>query len=305
MLWRQFSPVAPGRSEDWRVRHRSRVQWASSRTRRQRPKVECLEGRQLLAPITEFSLPAGGSLTVGPDGNLWFRNAVSVGRITPSGVFADFPLSTPDTDYSSDPGASALTAGPDGNLWFPEGDRIGRITPSGTITEFPLPPPVTTSEWMTAGPDGNLWFREGDSIGRITPSGTITEFPFPSTRNYFVSALTVGPDGNLWFPLWFPNGFDGSRHQCTRSIGSRHRAAITVFPGSSGMRVYAALTAGPDGNLWFPGSGFGPLSSTGFPSPFVARITPSGTITEFPLPNYVANECADGRSRRQSLVPRE
>src|SRR6516225_10961637 len=108
------------------VRHRSRL------------RVEGLEGRALLASITEFPLPAHGILP-------------------PSGS------------------ANQIVAGPDGNLWFTENDTvsnaIGRITPSGQITEFKIPTPGGNPFGITVGPAGNLWFTEnfGDKIGRITP----------------------------------------------------------------------------------------------------------------------------------------
>ena len=118
--------------------------------------------------ITEFPLPTAnigaGDLTVGPDGNLWFPEELSVGpspryaigRITPSGALTEFPLPTASIDLGSYP--VALTVGPDGNLWFPGSDAIGRITPAGSITEFPLPTVGFNPGGLTVGPDGNLWF---------------------------------------------------------------------------------------------------------------------------------------------------
>jgi hypothetical protein len=76
----------PARTGDEGRRRPERVRGDSSRHRRHRPGVECLEDRRLLSAITEFPLPAGdvapGNLTVGPDGNLWFTDFPdSVGRI--------------------------------------------------------------------------------------------------------------------------------------------------------------------------------------------------------------------------------
>jgi streptogramin lyase len=186
-----------------------RVGAGSSRHRRYRAGVECLEDRRLLSAITEFPLfywGGLGDLTVGPDGNLWFPEYApsldgfyptsAIGRITPSGAVTSFDLH---------PGV--LMVGPEGNLWFPLADHrgIGRITPSGTITEFPLPSASfqPSPYGLTVGPDGNLWFGatsvSGSAvIGRITPSGAVTEFPLPTTSGD-PGPLTVGPDGNLWF----------------------------------------------------------------------------------------------------------
>src|SRR5262249_49346000 len=72
---------------------------ARRRPPRQRPSVEVLEGRTLLA-----TTPVVQQLGLLPTGH----------------------------------GAIGITEGPDGNLWFAEFDAnaIGRITPTGTITEF-------------------------------------------------------------------------------------------------------------------------------------------------------------------------
>jgi sugar lactone lactonase YvrE len=178
----------------------------------------------LLTAITEFPLPtedgfSRGSLTVGPDGNLWFtenfeaivffpgfvRPGGKIDRITPTGALTEFPL----LDHGF---AGALTVGPDGDLWFPEYSnsssatgKIGRITPSGALTEFPLPDHGFAGA-MTVGPDGDLWFPQSSpagpgAIGRITSAGSITEFPLPRAGVPFSNPgdLTVGPDGDLWF----------------------------------------------------------------------------------------------------------
>jgi streptogramin lyase len=157
----------------------------------------------LTGSITQFPLPAVNgpsmepSLTVGPDGNLWFPDSNGIGRITPAGDITEFPLPA-GLGY---PGG--LTVGPDGNLWFPDSNGIGRITPAGAITEFPLPAGHGSPGGLTVGPDGNLWFFEytetgSSAIGRIMPAGGLTEFPLPTPVQY-AGGLTVGPDGNLWF----------------------------------------------------------------------------------------------------------
>src|SRR3954471_1543949 len=122
MLWRRFYLSDPGRSEGKWMGHPRRGRWASSRSRRRRPCIECLEGRQLLAVFTEFPLPSSvfsaGPVTTGPDGNLWFGQSLqsgghfrSIGRITPIGDIVDFPLASATNN-------GPLTVGPDGNLWF-------------------------------------------------------------------------------------------------------------------------------------------------------------------------------------------
>ena len=209
-----------------------------------------------------FTTPPRGAtgITAGPDGNLWFTtfNSNLVGRITPAGTIAEFPIPTPS-------GLQGITAGPDGNLWFCEqsANKIGRITPNGTITEFAG---ANGPETITAGPDGNLWFTESPwtSVGRITPSGTITQFPLPLTDS--ADTITAGPDGNLWFT-------DTGDHN---SIGRITPAGVvTEYPTPIGGISPRGITAGPDGNLWF---------TEGF-SNTIGRITTSGTATDFPVPS--------------------
>src|SRR5690242_9029281 len=60
-------------------------------------------------PHTGISSP--GAIAAGPDGNLWFTNDDSIGRITPAGVVSTFT----DPSIGS---PSGIAAGPDGNLWF-------------------------------------------------------------------------------------------------------------------------------------------------------------------------------------------
>src|SRR5258707_4191592 len=95
-----------------------------------------------LGSMTDFSagLNPGsrpGTITPGPDGNLWFADTgtqSAIGRITPTGTITQFHAGL---NPGSLPGA--IVAGPDGNLWFTDQTdppAIGRIPPTGTIPEF-------------------------------------------------------------------------------------------------------------------------------------------------------------------------
>jgi len=70
--------------------------------------------------------PAG--ITAGSDGNLWFieGNRDIVARMTPLGVFSEFPTPSPDSE------TSGIGTAPDGKLWFTEYNvgKIGCITAS-------------------------------------------------------------------------------------------------------------------------------------------------------------------------------
>lgn len=153
------------------------------------------------AAIDEFPIPTAGStpayITAGPDGNLWFTEYMShkIGRITPAGVFTEYPISATSNPID-------ITTGPDGYLWYLDDTdgNVGKMSPAGALLgEYPIPTDFSGPNMIILGPDGNLWFTEygGRKIGRITPTGVITEYPIPSTGKVF--GLAVGPDGNLWF----------------------------------------------------------------------------------------------------------
>src|SRR5579864_2213072 len=91
--------------------------------------------------FTEYPVPTTGSgvlgIAAGPEGALWFTEAVSnkIGRITIAGATTEFVVPT------SNSSPHGIIAGSDGALWFAEyaGNKIGRITTGGAITEFPVP----------------------------------------------------------------------------------------------------------------------------------------------------------------------
>jgi len=217
--------------------------------------------------MTEFTLPqiqpgidanSYGGIAAGHDGNVWFGNSQAVGKVTPGGGVAWFPLPRfPATD-----GVEGMSPAPDGNVWFTEyfGNRIGRVTPSGGFTEFPIPTPGAQPTNITLGPDGNLWFTERatSKIGRITTASVITEFPSVSASP---DGITSGPDGNVWF---------ASLH----AIGKVTPAGqVTLFPLTAGQAEGNYITAGPDGNLWFmPYNGSLPIG----------RMTTDGRLTLYP-----------------------
>jgi len=245
--------------------------------------------RELKGTISEFPLPASivwpTNITKGPDGNLWFIAGATIGRITPTGVIRLFSLPTKQL------GAVGIIDGPDGNLWFSEvslpgvqsGKRkIGRITPSGTISEFSLSSNINPGN-LTTGRDHALWFIEYDNnqldkIGRITPTGTINEFPlsFPPQTNLY--GITTGSDGNFW-----GIGYSGNNNPRGMIWRITPTGTITAFPLATAFfpsGTTSAITAGPDGNLWFGEEDSHAMNGK------VGRITPSGTISEFALPDH-------------------
>ncbi|HEY1353424.1 MAG TPA: PQQ-binding-like beta-propeller repeat protein [Ktedonobacteraceae bacterium] len=105
----------------------------------------------------------------------------------------------------------------------------------------------------------------------------VTFFPLPIPTD-MPGALTAGPDGNLWFTV-FPAA--QSSVEPSSQIGKIGRITplgqITTFALPQAGMVPRALTAGPDGNLWF-------VENLGDRMGAIGRITPLGQIIEFPLP---------------------
>ena len=135
----------------------------------------------------------------------------AIGRITPAGGITEFPLPTTDISLSSltvgPDGNLWFTAGPAMEPASSIG-VTGRITPAGDLAEFPLPAGDGSPGDLTVGPDGNLWFvatrgagqQMQTMIGRITPADAngITEVQLSPAGSALAASLTVGPDGNLW-----------------------------------------------------------------------------------------------------------
>jgi streptogramin lyase len=200
--------------------------------------------------INEFALPTNptnqiynstaGSLTAGPDGNLWFtasavgyNNGMEIVSMTPAGSMYHFPV----------PGVTGtmkgITTGPDGNLWFTDtyGNHIGRMTLGGAVTLYPIPTSNSLPMHITASPDGSLYFTEcsGNKIGRITTAGDITEYAVYSASSC-PYGITSGPDGNIWF-----------------TEGNTNKIGHTPPSASNEYLVYnqpPGITVGSDGNIW-------------------------------------------------------
>jgi streptogramin lyase len=125
---------------------------------------------------TEYTMPAeeaAGSITIGPDGNMWCTLSARdrLCKVTPSGVVTEYQLPT-------NSGPEDIAVGPDGNLWFTESgihDKIGKITPTGTITEFAVPVGVEGMMGIVEGSDHRMWFTAAAGtfgsawIGAIVP----------------------------------------------------------------------------------------------------------------------------------------
>jgi streptogramin lyase len=218
---------------------------------------------------------------------------VFVGVLTAVGAAA---ASTPtltafSTGLNSGAHPGGIAAGPDGNLWFTDGGTtpaIGEINPSThAITEFSTGlNPGSAPDDIVAGPDGNLWFTDVGclysgtcAIGEINPAThAISEFSAGLASGGVPATIAAGPDGNLWFT---DTACDSSVHGGACAIGEINPSTHAISEFTTGLPAQSepdAITAGPDGNMWF----------TDYASPLqghtsaIAEINPSThTITAF------------------------
>jgi virginiamycin B lyase len=145
------------------------------------------------------------------------------------------------------------------------------------MTEFPLPAGSLPQE-ITTAPDGSVWFTEAgtDSLGQITDSnGTIVQHPLaplsgPGTRG--LAGIAPGPGG-----IWFTERTANKIGQLT-SNGQLNEYTIPATGQFMGTSLSTSgpfgITQGPDGSMWFT---IALVTEIG-------HITPSGSISFFPLP---------------------
>lgn len=144
----------------------------------------------------------------------------------------------------------------------------------GKVTEYQLPAGSQPRAIVNSGT--GLWvaLRGSNQVARFTVAGGLTPFPLP-TVDAGIEDLSAGADGNIWFT-----------EQTASKIGRvTLDGAISEFPTPTPNAQPTAITRGPDGNMWF-------VEAT--PPARLARITPLGTITEFPLPSGEANDVVTG-----------
>jgi len=214
------------------------------------------------------------AITAGPDGNVWYTKEQGIGKAFPNSLGSNgtvFEMQGGYQEYGSPMGGKTggIVQGPDGNLWFTTHTpaAIAKADTNGQSTAYPVSGTNRTPWDIAVGPDGNLWYTDttANMIGRITTSGTITEYPIPTAAS-FPNAIIGGPkgDGNVWF-------VEHDAHNIGKITPS---GMITEFAIPSGAQPYA-ITAGPDGNLWFTEPG-------AFNA--IGRCTPSGGISEYAIP---------------------
>ncbi|MBV9060750.1 MAG: SMP-30/gluconolactonase/LRE family protein, partial [Pseudonocardiales bacterium] len=207
----------------------------------------------------------------------WFTNQFTsyLSRFTPRiHVLTTIPI--PAT-------AGAIADGPDGNLWFTAGSSVYRMRPTApyTLTSYPVTQGSGVGQ-LTTGPDGNLWVliendgHGGSYIARLTPAtGKFTYFDYhPDTAQSYsgIASITAGPDHSLWIA---GGGVNTIITLKTTGSDTAIQNSLHDFDLPTPHSIPAGITQDAHGNIWFTEKGI---------TRAVATITPSGHITEFPLP---------------------
>jgi streptogramin lyase len=172
-----------------------------------------------------------------------------------------------------------------GLLWA---DAVPAATPSkAAVTTYRLPrvPPTGGAGPLAVDQRGNVWFDETyeaalesfpGQIVRMNRQGEITV-----AATLRPSGFAVAPDGGVWF-----TGF--------KKIGRiSPDGALSTFSlpdgeGEDGKVVFddGPIVVGADGNVWFSGARGFRREGQGAAGdePIIARLTPTGELTEFDLP---------------------
>jgi virginiamycin B lyase len=227
-----------------------------------------------------------GSLITGPP----MTGPPMTGPATPP--YVPGPTRPPLSPYVVGPGGAPeppAPAGPTGGfgpvIVEAQRQRAPRSNPAGAdggaencwaepvLTEYTLTAAGGKPSRVAAAADGSVWFSDPatTSVGRLEASGALTRYRFPDGRT--PGSLAVARDGSVWVTTAGP-----AIAHLTRD-GHLVGHAIPRFEphriGGTGNASPAALTAGPDGAIWF----------LDMDADIVGRVTGDGKITQYPLPD--------------------
>jgi virginiamycin B lyase len=128
---------------------------------------------------------------------------------------------------------------------------------------------------VAVGPDGSPWFgitplKSGFFFGRLQSGKLAVETVRESKKAESSVSLQFDSSGALWFAQDVVEG--------PTAIDRRDPSGkVSEFPLPGGEPV-AALTIGPEGDIWFVRGGYGKKSKAA-----VGWMTPTGAVTQFPL----------------------
>ncbi|MGA8535579.1 MAG: hypothetical protein WB615_15835 [Candidatus Tumulicola sp.] len=145
---------------------------------------------------------------------------------------------------------------------------VPHVLQKGKGTQWVRFTPHTAAKLYSAivpGPDNNLWFidENAGSLVRMGLNGSIEEFSLSSVLTGSAVSMTVGGDKNFYI---------GDESPSIVRVTENGKGQVFSIPSGDGTEL-DGMAPGPDGNVWF----------TEFNH--IAKITPSGKITEFAYPS--------------------
>jgi len=163
------------------------------------------------SPDSAVPVVAFESMTLGPDGALWFADgsAGAMGRLTSAGLYSTVRLaSTSSPNFAP----HVVLAAPDGNIWFAGANSglgqgfVGTVNPSThAVAEYPAGGGSAEFDAFIVGSDHNLWFagrpKQGSffnsqaEIGVVNPA-THASYAYPAIVPQFAVPTGLVDTGN-------------------------------------------------------------------------------------------------------------
>lgn len=225
------------------------------------------------------------SLTLGPDGDIWFAEndeAGDIDTITPAGVITDHPIAA---ETGSSPAVTDITTGPDGNLWIlsvtqneatgQPVSHVGPLTPGGVYTDHLLGSGELGTA-ITAGPGGDLLVADvrpattsstvSVGLATVTTAGQITQRAtgVDAQEPVFEPDVVAASDGTVYesyadsIAVLTTGGGEKSYY-----VGSGDVSNLRLSPDGSVSYTLGAYTEGPTGHEEFRETSVGLLSASG------------------------------------------
>lgn len=194
---------------------------------------------------------SGGAmwLSVGSLRKVTGDGSVSVAA-TPSGV-----ITTVAATSSSDP------------WFFIAGGKVGTLNGSGTVSEYTMGYVASQVFALTIGRDGRPWFADArGKLGTVTSAGQVSLVGADVTGAN-VQFIAAGPNDSA--PLWATDIGNDAILKYQMDNSAPVKFDLTAGDDPNG------IATGADGNVWF----------TAFAGNYIGKITTSGTVTRYPLPN--------------------
>jgi streptogramin lyase len=269
-------------------------------------------------PIYQYALPAielvPGPITVDRKNDVWFAEeaGMRIGELRTDGTLHVYQV--PGTGEQ----IQALAAADDGKVWFTQTqthdgsrNRVGYFRPDGRATIYQLLRKNAFVKAIVSDANGGAWVSElfAHRVAHVSGAGVIKEFLLPGPAAEIVRSIDVDPDGTVWALQ------DDAVVQLSRT-GVARRFVIPIPASVNGMRnmvragtdswwMTAYTAKGHDPEIWrfttpdrlvrykLPGSGLGPVviaagaqgsAWMAYNARVIARIDPSGNITQYTLP---------------------